>query len=141
MQIPPIAKSFVRGFSGLHVNLYRMFGGKGFFNKNTLILTTRGRKSGREISTPLFHVADGDRLYVVGSFGGNDVAPGWYLNLTANPEVTAEIAGERRSYRARTIGTEEAARVWPKLLEIWPAYASYQKRTSRVIPIIELAPA
>jgi deazaflavin-dependent oxidoreductase (nitroreductase family) len=139
MQLPKFAKTVIRGFSTAHTSLFRALGGKGFFNRNTLILTTRGRKSGREVSTPLLYVAEGDRLYIVASFGGSDVAPGWYFNLTANPEVTVERDGERRPYRARTMSTEEAGRVWPKLLAIWPAYAGYQKRTNRVIPIVELA--
>ncbi|MGH7858529.1 MAG: nitroreductase/quinone reductase family protein, partial [Candidatus Binatia bacterium] len=107
---------------------------------NTLILTTRGRKSGREIATPLFHVAEGERLYVVASFGGNDEPPGWYKNLLANAEATVEVGARRGRYRARTLDAQEAQAVWPKLLAMWPSYASYQKRTKRWIPVVELAP-
>jgi len=101
---------------------------------------TRGRKTGRETAAPLLYVADGERLYVVASFGGSDTPPCWYRNLVVNPEVKAEVGGTTRSYRARTLGADEAKPVWPKLLAIWPAYESYQKRTTRVIPIVELAP-
>ncbi|MGH7819633.1 MAG: nitroreductase/quinone reductase family protein [Candidatus Binatia bacterium] len=130
----------VRTASRLHTSLFRSFGGSGWIGRNTLILTTRGRRSGREISTPLFHVAEGERLYVVASFGGNDEPPGWYKNLLADPEVTVEVGGRRGRYRARTLGAEETLAVWPKLLAMWPSYASYQKRTTRVIPVVELAP-
>ena len=85
-------------------------------------------------------MSDRDRFYVVASFGGSDVPPTWYQNLTANPEVTVEVGSSRRRYRARTLTTEEAAPIWPRLLEIWPAYATYQTRTTRVIPVVELTP-
>ncbi len=112
----------------------------GLLNRNTLVLITRGRKTGRETPAPLLYIEDDQRLYVVASFGGSDTPPGWYRNLVANPEVKAEVSGATRRYRARTLTEDEARPVWPKLLAIWPAYESYQKRTTRVIPIVELAP-
>jgi deazaflavin-dependent oxidoreductase (nitroreductase family) len=126
--------------SQAHAGLYRLLGGSGFFNRNTLVLITRGRKTGRETPAPLLYVADGDHLYIVASFGGSDTPPGWYRNLLVNPEVKAEVGGATRPYRARTLEAEEAKPIWPKLLAIWPAYAEYQKKTTRVIPIVELAP-
>ena len=110
-------------------------------NRNTLILTTRGRKTGREISKPLLHVKDGGRLYLVASYGGSDSAPAWYLNLTANPEVKVRIGRSEKICRARILTPDEAKRLWPKLLAIYPAYADYQKKTSRVIPVVELTPS
>ena len=140
MKWSPLAKRVVDAVTALHVRLYRALGGSGFPNRNTLLLTTRGRKTGNETTIPLLYVQDADKLYVVASFGGSDDPPGWYKNLSAHPEVTAETAGERRQYRARSLTTEEAGPIWPKLLAIWPAYADYQKKTTRVIPIVELAP-
>ena len=141
MKMHPLLKATIRGFSRIHTNLFRTFGpsGPGAF-RNTLILTTRGRNTGRETSTPLLYVEEGEKLYLVASFGGNDSPPGWYLNLTANAEVKAETGHGTRAYRARTLSADEAGKVWPKLLELYPAYASYQKRTTRVIPVVELAP-
>ena len=130
----------VRGVSGLHTRLYRLMGGKGFIAKNTVILTTRGRKTGRPVSIPLFHVAQDGRVYVVASFGGSDVAPGWYKNLVANPDVEVERDGIRRHYRAHSMSPDEAKSVWPALLEMYPPYEAYQKRTTRVIPVVELTP-
>jgi len=140
VKIPTYRKAMIRALGAFHAWLYRAMGGGGPFNKNTLVLTTRGRKTGREVSTPLLYVSDRDRLYVVASFGGSDVPPTWYQNLTANPAVTVEVGSSRRRYRARTLTTEEAAPIWPRLLEIWPAYATYQTRTTRVIPVVELSP-
>jgi len=142
MKMSPFTKAMFRGFSRLHGALFRSLGitGPGAF-RNTVILTTRGRRSGRDVSTPVFYVEDSGKLYIVASFAGSDAPPGWYLNLTTNPEVRVERKkGETRSYRARSLGTDEAGKVWPKLLALYPTYADYQKKTTRVIPVVELAP-
>lgn len=141
MKMHPLAQSVVRGFSRLHTSLFRALGGSGLLARNTLVLVTRGRKTGREIATPLLYVEEGGKLYVVASFGGNDEPPGWYRNLLVNPEVGVEVDGRSARYRARSLDTQEAQPIWPKLLAIWPSYASYQKRTTRVIPVVELSPA
>ena len=88
MKMHPLLKATIRGFSRIHTSLFRTFGpsGPGAF-RHTLILTTRGRNTGRESSTPLLYVEEGEKLYLVASFGGNDSHPGWYLNLTANADV------------------------------------------------------
>jgi deazaflavin-dependent oxidoreductase (nitroreductase family) len=142
MKMHPLLEGFIRGSSRLHLRLFYWFGahGPGAF-RSTLILTTRGRRTGRETSTPLLHVERDGNLYVVASFGGNDVAPGWYRNLVADPEVRVERGGGRsESYRARTLSSEESGKVWPDLLKLYPAYAGYQKKTTRVIPVVELTP-
>ena len=142
MKMHPIVEGFVRGFSRVHTRLYRTFGlaGPGAF-RSTLLLTTKGRKTGKESATPLLYVEDGGKLYIVASFGGNDQAPGWYKNLVVHPEVGVEIEGRSTPYRARTLGTDEAGTIWPKLLALYPTYASYQKKTTRVIPVVELTKA
>ena len=140
MEWNPRLATLVRGASRAHATLYRVFRGIGFLNRNTLVLTTRGRKTGRESAVPLLYVEDGGRLYIVASFGGSDTPPGWYRNLLVHPEVRAEVGATRRTYRARTLGADEAKPIWPKLLAIWPQYAEYQKRTTREIPIVELTP-
>src|SRR5438874_5326989 len=125
MKMHPIAETVVRGFSRLHTQLFRLTGltGPGAF-KNTLILTTCGRKTGNEIATPLLYVEQDGKLYLVASFGGNDTPPGWYKNLLKNPEVSVEVDKQSAKYRARSLGTEEAGKIWPKLLELYPTYAS-----------------
>jgi deazaflavin-dependent oxidoreductase (nitroreductase family) len=141
MKINPMQAAFVRFLSQFHVAAYRLSGGWGPLNRNTLILTTRGRKSGREISKPLLYFEDQGRIYLVASYGGNDSPPAWYLNLSKNPEVKAEVGRSIRNCRARTLTEQEAKPIWPGLLAIYPAYAGYQKKTTRQIPIVELAPA
>ena len=140
MQIPGLLQSVVRGFGRFHTMMLRAIGQRGPLGTATLILTTRGRKSGKEFSTPLLFVEENDNLYVVASFGGNDEPPGWYKNLVKTPEVGVEIGARAGRYRARSLEPAEAKPIWPRLLELYPSYASYQKRTTRVIPIVELAP-
>jgi deazaflavin-dependent oxidoreductase (nitroreductase family) len=140
MKMNPILAQFVRAISAMHAGTYRLTGGIGPLNRHTLILTTRGRKSGRERQTPLLYVQDRERLYIVASFGGNDSPPGWYMNLLANPEVGAQIGWTRKNYRARSLPADEAKPIWPRLLEMYPSYAEYQKKTTRQIPIVELSP-
>ena len=140
MEKSAFAKTMARTVSALHTNVYRWFGGAGPFNRHTLILTTRGRKTGRDVSTPLLYVSAGGRYYIVASFGGSDQPPAWYLNLVKSPEVTIEVRRSRTRCRARSLTPEDATLIWPKLLAIWPAYATYQKRTPRIIPVVELMP-
>ena len=140
MKISVFAKAVIRGWGGLHNAFFRARGGRGFGNDNVLLLTAIGRKSGRAVTVPLIFAREGDRLYVVASFGGNDEPPGWYRNLSANPDVSVEVGGTHGSYRARSLSAEEARPIWPKLLAIWPAYATYQKKTKRLIPIVALTP-
>ena len=130
----------IRAGRRLHKFLFHRLGlGRSrLIGQDTLILTTRGRKTGRETSTPLFYAEDGGRLYVAGSFAGSGGPPNWYVNLTAHPEVTVETRRSRGLYRARTVDAEEAARLWPKLDAIYPTFAKYRKRTSRAIPVVEL---
>lgn len=140
MRIPAAIAGLVRAAGRAHATLFRRFHGGPWKPEQTLLLTTVGRKSGRPIVTPLFFVAERERLFVVASFGGSDSPPGWYRNLEACPEVEVERRSTRGRYRARTLGREESVTVWPRLLAIWPPYAAYQKRTKRRIPIVELTP-
>lgn len=140
MKWNPWLARVARGVGNLHAVLFRAFGGTPLLGRNVLVLTTRGRRSGDEHSTALFYVEDGGRLYVVASFGGSDTPPGWYRNLLKTPEVGVETASARGRYRARSLAPDDATPIWPKLLALWPAYADYQKRTTRTIPVVELAP-
>jgi deazaflavin-dependent oxidoreductase (nitroreductase family) len=106
--------------------------------RNTLLLTTRGRRSGRLHRTALIYGRDGDRYVVVASNGGARNHPSWYLNLTAQPEVRVQVQAERFAARASTAGAEERPRLWRMMAEIWPDYERYQKRTGREISVVIL---
>jgi deazaflavin-dependent oxidoreductase (nitroreductase family) len=138
MRVDPLTHAWTRWFSSMDVAFYRLFGGLSPFDWNKLVLTTRGRKTGREISTPLLFFERDGKLYVVASYGGSDTPPAWYLNLENHPEVDVERGWSRTAYRARTLPPPEKQAVWPILVGTYPAYADYQRRTTRDIPVVEL---
>ncbi|MDO8430970.1 MAG: nitroreductase family deazaflavin-dependent oxidoreductase [Candidatus Binatus sp.] len=138
MKISSTKRYIIDWMSQAHVAAYKLFGGVSTFGLPTLILTVRGRKSGRPISKPLLYLEDGGHLYVAASYGGSDSPPSWYLNLTANPDVEGQLGRETRRCRARTLPFAERDAIWPKLVAMYPSYAEYQKNTSRVIPVVEL---
>lgn len=104
----------------------------------TLILTTTGRKSGEQRSTPLIYRSHGEDLLVVASKGGDDSPPLWYLNLQAEPEVRVQVKGDRFTARARTATPQEKPEMWRRMAEVWPAYDEYQTKTDREIPVVVL---
>jgi deazaflavin-dependent oxidoreductase (nitroreductase family) len=108
-----------------------------------LLLTTAGRRTGTPHTTPVAHLADGDRYLVFGSAAGSDSHPDWYLNLLATPQVTVELGtdeGTVRSFaaRAEVLEGEERDRLYAKQAAINPAFADYQRKTTRVIPVVAL---
>jgi deazaflavin-dependent oxidoreductase (nitroreductase family) len=111
-------------------------GGKGMIP--TLLLTTTGRKSGRELTLALIFGRSGNDYVVVASKGGAPEHPAWYLNLDANPNVKVQVKADKFSAHARTANAQERAALWPKMVEIYGPYADYQKRTDRQIPVVIL---
>lgn len=128
-------------FGQEHVRVYRETGGeRGYHWRGTeiLLLTTTGRKSGEERTTPLIHRTDGDRWIVVASKGGTPDHPGWYLNLDEDPEIEIQVKDEVIPVTASTVGDEERDRLWSLMTEVWPDYDAYQSNTDRKIPIVAL---
>src|SRR5437764_2346004 len=81
-----------------------------FEGQNLLLLTTKGRKSGREHTTPVMYSRDGDRLLVYASYAGNPQHPDWYRNLEANPQVVVEVGDERFEATATPLEGDERDR-------------------------------
>ena len=106
-----------------------------------LVLTTRGRRTGRARRTALIYGRDGDRFVVVASKGGSDRHPLWYLNLLEDPAVMVQVGPEVLSAVARPVEGEEKAKLWSLMTSIWPDYDSYQAKTKRDIPVVVLEPA
>lgn len=137
------AKALFRLASGAHAALYRLTGGRfggRMRNSPVLVLTTVGRKSGKARESPLLYLADGDRLIIVASFGGATQHPAWFINLRAEPEVTVRLGKGTRRVRAEVADPEERARLWPRLVAMYPDYATYQQATTREIPVVILHP-
>ncbi|GAA1990842.1 nitroreductase family deazaflavin-dependent oxidoreductase [Nocardiopsis rhodophaea] len=103
-----------------------------------LLLTTTGRKTGKQHTTPLIYRTDGDDYVVVASNGGAPDSPSWYKNLTAYPQVGVQVKGDRFTAHARSASTQEKARLWPLMTEVWPDYDDYQAKTDRPIPVVIL---
>lgn len=124
-----------------HVHRYIETDGKDghmFHGAPTLILTTLGRRSGKPRRLALIYGEDGDRYVVVASKGGDDEHPAWYLNLLDHPEVKVQVLADRFHAKARTATPDEHAALWPRMVQIWPAYEDYQKKTDRKIPLVIL---
>jgi deazaflavin-dependent oxidoreductase (nitroreductase family) len=105
---------------------------------NTLLLTTRGRRTGTLRRTALIYGRDGDRYVVVASSGGAKKHPAWYLNLVADPEVQVQVGAERFTAVAKTATAKQKPKLWKMMGEIWPAYDTYQAKTDREIPVVVL---
>ena len=130
-------------FGQEHVDRYRESGGKEGHDWNgsqTLILTTKGRKSGESRDTPLIYGRSGDDYLIVASKGGSDEPPSWYLNLEANPETEIQVWDKRMKTRARDATPEEKPAMWREMTSHWSDYDEYQKKTEREIPVVVLEP-
>ncbi len=108
--------------------------------KPTLLLTTRGRRSGELHTLPLIYGRDGDNFLIVASRGGAPKHPSWYLNLVAEPEVGLQVRDRVLTARAHTADPGEKRRLWPVMTGIFPDYDDYQKKTDREIPLVVLEP-
>jgi deazaflavin-dependent oxidoreductase (nitroreductase family) len=106
----------------------------------TLLLTTTGRKSGRQLVLPLIYGKTAKGYAIIASKGGAPAHPVWYLNLQANPQVDVQVKDFRFQARARTATGAERAAIWKQMVEIYPPYTDYQKRTQREIPVVVLEP-
>ncbi|HEU0295104.1 MAG TPA: nitroreductase family deazaflavin-dependent oxidoreductase [Anaerolineales bacterium] len=107
----------------------------------TLLLTTRGRKSGKLRRTAVIYGRDGDNYLVVASNGGAPKHPLWYLNLVEHPEVEIQVGPDKFNVRARTATTKEKPRLWQLMCKIYPQYDKYQVRAEKAgrdIPVIIL---
>ncbi|GAA4069139.1 nitroreductase family deazaflavin-dependent oxidoreductase [Nonomuraea soli] len=130
------------GWVAKHIKQYvESDGAKGhqFHGAPTLLLTTTGRKSGLQRRTALIYGRDGDDYVIVASLGGSPTHPLWYLNLVDEPKVGVQVQADRFDAVARTATAEEKARLWPRMVEVWPAYEGYQNKTSREIPVVILS--
>ena len=129
-------------FGEEHVRRYRETGGEvGHTWKKgskVLLLTTKGRKSGEPRTTPLIYENADDAYVIVASKGGAPEHPGWYRNLSKDPEVELQVKDEVFAARARTAQGEERERLWKLAAQQWPDYDAYQTKTDREIPVVVL---
>ncbi|HEX6567760.1 MAG TPA: nitroreductase family deazaflavin-dependent oxidoreductase [Acidimicrobiales bacterium] len=109
--------------------------------KPVVVVTMRGRKSGKVRKAALMRVEHDGRYAVVASKGGDDHHPEWYLNIVADPAVTVQDGPVVTDMRAREVEGEERDEWWARAVDAWPDYANYQRKTERTIPVLVLEPA
>ncbi len=129
-------------FGEEHVRSYRETGGELGHDwkegSKTLLLTTKGSRSGEPRTTPMIYGRSGDDYLIVASKGGADEPPAWYVNLEREPEVEVQVMDDRFTARARTATAEERPAMWDEMVGHWPHYEEYQASTDREIPVVIL---
>jgi deazaflavin-dependent oxidoreductase (nitroreductase family) len=131
-----------KAFTDCHIAVYRASRGRvmGWFDTAPiLLLTTVGRRSKEERTVPVMYIP-GEVPVVVASNGGAKDHPQWYLNLKANPRARVQIAVKVYEVSARDASDSERDELWQRAIEIYPAYARYQRQTHRQIPVVVLGP-
>jgi deazaflavin-dependent oxidoreductase (nitroreductase family) len=136
----PKAGLLMRWFNGWNMNRIRRRGGK-IMRMDALVLTTVGRKSGAERSTPVAYFPDGANAWlVVASAQGAAKNPAWYHNLAAHPDqVKIELAGRTISVVAEQLHGAERDRAWQQITDASPRFGKYEEKTDRELPVIRLA--
>ena len=105
-----------------------------------VVVTTVGRRSGKLRKTPLMRVEHDGCYLLVASLGGAPKHPVWYLNILEHPQVELQDGGSRQDMVARELSGPERDVWWQRAVDAFPNYAAYQRKTSRVIPLLLLEP-
>ncbi len=122
--------------------LYRLTGGRAFTTagpgRQVLLLTTRGRLTGKARTVPIYYLRDGNRIIICNVNPGFERTNPWVTNLRAHPIAGVQIGRERAEYHAREATEAEVGLYWPRLLNMWPAYGShFEKSHRRAIFVLE----
>ncbi len=139
----PMNKTLMKAAGAIHTSLYKIGGGRltrKMRGSEVVLLTTTGRRSGKQRTTPLFGLADGDNWTLIASQGGHPEHPNWYLNLRDNPDVELQVGSKTMRMRAETAEGGERDRLWSKMGLMYDGYNDYQKLTKRIIPVVVLKP-
>ncbi len=120
---------------------FRANGGKvgGWFEgAPMMLLTTTGAKSGKQYTTPLVYMSDGDRMIIFASKAGDPKNPAWYHNLLAHHDATVEVGTEKIGVHAEITAGAERDRLYDAQSKVNPRFAEYQAKTTRLIPVVAL---
>ena len=124
-----------------HIQRYVRTGGKKgqlWYGRNTLLLTTRGRKTGFLRRTVAIYGEDEDRYVLVAANNGLPTHPCWYLNLVDDPEVWVQVGADTFPGTARPATPDERPELWKFMLTVLPHYAAYQAKIEREMPVVIL---
>lgn len=138
-----IPDSGVRFYGRFQARIFQLSSGRlgGRFGQGpVLLITTTGRRSGQQRTTPVLYVLDGTRYVVIGSNTGSDSPPAWALNLLANPNATIQIRNDQKSVRARVLEGEEKRELWKRMNDQYKGFDMYRERTDRDIKTFLLEP-
>lgn len=127
-----------KNFNQAIIDQFRANGGNVDGPNPLLLLTTTGARSHQPHTTPVAYSTDGDHLVIVASKGGAPTNPDWYHNLRANPMVTVELGTERFQARASIATGAERERLFAQHVALMPGFATYQRNTTRQIPVVVL---
>ncbi len=105
-----------------------------------LLLTTVGRKTGKRRTTPLMYIRDGETYVITASNSGSARHPSWFHNLQASPQADIELPGQCLEVSATVASQTEKDRLWPQLVSKAPFFDGYQRKSSRLIPMVLLKP-
>ncbi|MGZ4445421.1 MAG: nitroreductase family deazaflavin-dependent oxidoreductase [Nocardioides sp.] len=103
-----------------------------------VVITSVGARSGKLRRNPVMRVEHDGAYAAVASKGGAPEHPEWFHNFVADPHVQLQDGPEPHDYRARRVEGEERATWWERAVAVWPAYADYQAKTDREIPVFVL---
>jgi deazaflavin-dependent oxidoreductase (nitroreductase family) len=138
-----LVRPSVKLLARIHLSLLRRSrGGIGrhLFDGRMILLTTVGRRTGRERTTPLAYMRHGDSLVVAASCAGSDRHPDWWLNLQRQPLAVIEMAGVKSAVHAHQAENFMLSRLTHEFKESYPQMHFYQKMSPREIPLIVLRP-
>jgi deazaflavin-dependent oxidoreductase (nitroreductase family) len=130
--------------SAIHRVLYRASGRKVGGKVNGVpvaLLTTRGRRTGRQYTWPIGYLVVGEDILLTGSAGGAPHHPGWYYNVQAHPRVTIEVDGVAREMIAEIQTGMDREQGWERIVREYPIFTRYQRKVARQIPVVRLRPA
>ena len=104
----------------------------------TLLLTTIGRKSGKESVMPLLYGEVDGGYAIIASKGGDPKHPGWYHNLNAQDTVKVQVANDVFNAKTRVADGAEREKIWSQMEQMYPPFTDYQAKTDRQIPVVVL---
>jgi len=105
-----------------------------------VILTMRGRSSGKLRKVPLMRVEHDGVYAAVASIGGAPKNPTWYQNLLADPHIELQDGAVKQDMIVREVTGDEKSLWWERSVAAFPNYAEYQEKTDRIIPIFVAEP-
>ena len=136
-------KAFIKLFINLHTFFYKLTGGRfgsQMGENKILLLTTKGRLSGAEFTTPLVYFDHQDGYLIIASNGGLAKDPDWYFNLKSDPQVNIQIKDRTMTAQAEIMHGSTRTPIWERVVAEAPQYGEYEGRTERLIPVVWLHP-